>query len=242
MIGVFALAASITRQHMTLALSAILLLLVIQGLHAGMVQISFLTGKRMLLERERELQTANAALEQLSMLDPLTGAPNRRRFAMTLDEAWKRAIRTSESVAVLMIDVDFFKGVNDLHGHTYGDQCLKRMAQALRRAGRSNDLLARYGGEEFVFLLPETNAAGAMTVAERIRRSVDAMEIRNEASPFGGWLTVSIGLGVTSPRLGMNSADLVDVADQALYQAKREGRNTIRVRTLEAIASSEASR
>lgn len=234
-IAVFSLAASIAGQHAVLALSSIFLLLVIQGLHAGLVQLNFLTGQKMLLEREQQLETANTTLQELSMLDPLTGIPNRRRFTSALEEAWKRAIRTGESVAVLMIDVDFFKGVNDLHGHTYGDECLNMIARALGQAGRSNDLLARYGGEEFVLLLPETSATGAMTVAERIQHAVGALAILNDASPFDRRLTISVGLGVCSPALGMNPADLVDVADKALYEAKRRGRNIIRARTLEPV-------
>jgi diguanylate cyclase (GGDEF)-like protein len=234
-VGVFSLAASIASQHAVLALSAIFLLLVIQGLHAGLVQLNFLTGRKMLLERELELETANTTLQELSMLDPLTGIPNRRRFTGVLEEAWKRAIRTRESVAVLMIDVDYFKGVNDLHGHTYGDECLNMIARALGQAGRSNDLLARYGGEEFVLLLPETSAAGAMTVAERIQHAVGALAIRNDASPFDRRLTISIGLGVSSPVLGMNPANLVDMADKALYEAKHGGRNMICARTLEPV-------
>jgi diguanylate cyclase (GGDEF)-like protein len=232
-LGVFALACSITMEHEGLALAAIFILLLVQGLHAGLVQLNFLSGKRLLLAREQELETANTMLQQLSMLDPLTGIPNRRRFTGVLVEAWKRAIRTRESVAVLMVDADFFKGVNDLHGHTYGDECLKAIARALGQAGRSNDLLARHGGEEFVLLLPETNASGAMKVAERVRQAVAAMAMRNDASPFNKLLTVSVGVGVTSPRLGMNSADLVDIADQALYEAKHRGRNMICLRTLE---------
>jgi diguanylate cyclase (GGDEF)-like protein len=240
-VGVFALAASITRQHPTLGLSAIFLLLVIQGLHAGLVQLNYLSGQRMLLEREQELKTANTTLQELSMLDPLTGIPNRRRFTTALEEAWKRAIRTRESVAVLMIDVDNFKGVNDLHGHAYGDECLISIARALGLAGRSNDLRARYGGEEFVLLLPETNARGAMIVAERVLHAAEALTLRNNASPFDGRLTVSIGLGVSSPRLGMNPADLVDIADQALYEAKGRGKNCICARTLESALAARDS-
>lgn len=238
-IGILALAISINRQHPILAFSAIFLLLVIQGLHAGLVQMRFLTGQKMLLEREQELQTVNAALEQLSMLDPMTGIPNRRRFTAALEEAWKRAIRTRESVSVLMIDVDYFKGVNDMHGHTYGDHCLNELARALGQAGRGNDLLARYGGEEFVLLLPETDGVGAMTVAVRVQRAADALALRNDASPFDKRLTISIGIGVSAPRLGMNHADLVDVADQALYEAKHRGRNRIFARTLDGVVVAE---
>jgi diguanylate cyclase (GGDEF)-like protein len=237
-IGIFALAVSINRQHPALAFSAIFLLLVIQGLHAGLVQLRFLTGQKMLLEREQELQTVNATLEQLSMLDPMTGIPNRRRFTAALEQAWKRAVRTRGPVSVLMIDVDYFKGVNDLHGHTYGDQCLSAIARALA-PGRSNDLLARYGGDELMLLLPETDGVGAMKVADRIQHSVDALALRNDASPFDKRLTISIGLAVSSPRLGMNHADLVDVADQALYEAKHRGRNRIFARTLDGAVVAE---
>jgi len=173
------------------------------------------------------------------MLDPLTGIPNRRRFSAALDEAWKRAVRTRVSVAVLMIDVDYFKGVNDLLGHAYGDECLNNLVRALGQAGRSNDLLARFGGDEFVLLLPETDGVGAMTVAERIQHAVDALAMRNDASPFDKRISVSIGLGVCTPRLGMNPADLVDVADKALYEAKRRGRNRICAQTLEGVVVAE---
>lgn len=232
--AVFALAASITSQHAQLALTAIFLLLLIQGVVAGVVQSNYLTGQNLLLERERELQDANVALEQLSLLDPLTGIPNRRRFTAALDDAWRRAMRRQEPIAILMIDVDHFKGVNDRHGHTYGDECLVAIAQALgQHAGRADDLLARYGGEEFVLLLPEMDQASAVAVAERMHRAVHRLEIANNGSPFGSMLTVSIGVGTGLPRFDLHPATLIEVADQALYDAKRQGRNRIRIRALE---------
>jgi diguanylate cyclase (GGDEF)-like protein len=231
--GIFVLAASIMSQHPIVAIVSIFLLLLVQGLHAGVVQLNYLASQNLLLERGEQLKEANADLERLSQLDPLTGFSNRRQFTAAIEGAWKGALRREESIAVLMIDVDFFKGVNDLHGHTYGDECLITLARILtQQAGRSNDLLARYGGEEFILLLPETEEQGAMAVAERLQHAVAISGIVNQASPFNHRLTVSIGIGVSAPKLGTNAAALVDLADQALYEAKRAGRNRICARSL----------
>lgn len=231
--GIFALAASIVSQHPMLGLASILLLLLVQGLHGGIVQLNYLAGQNLLLEREQELEQANAGLEQLSRLDPLTGVANRRQFSVALDEAWKLALRRQESIGVLMIDVDHFKAVNDFHGHAYGDECLTAIARILSKQGaRANDLLARYGGEEFVLLLTETDFAGAMAVAERMRHGVELAGIVNEGSPFNHRVTVSIGVGLSEPKFGTNAPALVEIADQALYEAKRLGRNRICARSL----------
>jgi diguanylate cyclase (GGDEF)-like protein len=231
--GVFALAASVANQHGLLALSAIFVLLLVQGLHAGVVQVKYLAGQDLLLERERALKDANSALEELSMLDPLTGISNRRRFSVALEDAWNRALRKQEAIAVLMIDVDFFKRINDLHGHAYGDECLTEIAKILsHQTRRSNDLLARYGGEEFTLLLPETSETAALAVAERMHAAVYTMGILNDASPFDHRLTVSVGIGVTTPGPGMNQSGLMEIADQALYEAKRLGRNRICMKTI----------
>jgi diguanylate cyclase (GGDEF)-like protein len=232
-IGIFALAASIVIQHPLIALGSIFILLLIQSLQSGMVQLNYLAGQNLLLEREQALEEANAGLEQLSRLDPLTGISNRRQFSVALDEAWRLAVRRQASIGILMIDVDHFKGVNDLHGHTYGDECLTAIARILAKQGaRANDLLARYGGEEFVLLLPETDCGGAMAVAERMHHAVEVSGIANQASPFNQQLTVSIGVGVCAPNPEMNALDVVEIADQALYEAKRQGRNRICARNL----------
>jgi diguanylate cyclase (GGDEF)-like protein len=231
--GIFALAASLISQHPVLGLASIFLLLLVQGLHGGIVQLNYLAGQNLLLEREQELEEANAGLEQLSRLDPLTGVANRRQFSAALDEAWKLAIRRQGSIGVLMIDIDHFKGVNDFHGHAYGDECLTAIARILSRQGaRANDLLARYGGEEFVLLLTETDFAGAMAVAERMHHAVEQAGIANQASPFNQQVTVSIGVGLCAPKSGTTAPALVEIADQALYEAKRLGRNRICARSL----------
>jgi diguanylate cyclase (GGDEF)-like protein len=136
-------------------------------------------------------------------------------------------------MAILMVDVDYFKGVNDLHGHAHGDECLVKMAEVLGlQAGRANDLLARFGGEEFIVLLPETDESGALVVAKRMQDAVDRLAIPNETSPINQLVTVSIGVGVCRPKVGGDSAILVDIADKALYEAKRLGRNRICSRAL----------
>jgi len=231
--AVFVLAASVAALHLALALVSAFLLLAIQSLHASMVQLNYAAGQHTLMEREHELQAANTRLQQLSLSDPLTGIPNRRRFTAALDDAWRRGLRRREPIAVLMIDVGFFKDVNDLKGHVHGDECLVRIARILgRETGRPDDLLARYGAEEFVVLLPATGEGGARNVGERMRQAVMAQDIANDASPFERKLTVSVGIGTAAPERGVSPAALVETADQALYEAKRLGRNRICARRL----------
>ncbi|HTB98739.1 MAG TPA: diguanylate cyclase [Terracidiphilus sp.] len=224
--GVFALAASVASQHLALALSAILLLLVLQGMQAGLLQVTYLNGQLRLLEREQDLRTANAVLEKLSLLDPLTSIPNRRRFDEALNDAWRRASRKNEPVSLLIIDLDFFKGINDRHGHGYGDECLISVAREISMlARRPDDLLARYGGDEFLLLLPGTDREGAYVMAERVQSAVSRLNLANYASPLAKRVTVSVGLGVAMPSQSIRCAALVDVADRALYEAKRQGRD-----------------
>lgn len=224
--GVFALAASVAVPFPALALTSVFLLLVAQGLQAGVLQGRYMMGHLLLLERERDLRKANAALERLSQQDPLTNIPNRRRFDIALDRAGRRAVRQKKPVALLVIDVDHFKGVNDVHGHSYGDVCLVSVARVLgQQAKRPYDLLARYGGDEFFLLLPDTGARGAEAVAERIHAAISALKLENRSSPLGEYLTVSVGVGVSDDDFRIGAAGLVDLADRALYEAKRRGRN-----------------
>jgi diguanylate cyclase (GGDEF)-like protein len=171
----------------------------------------------------------------MSLEDPLTGISNRRRFVMALEQSWRRGARKRQPIALLMIDVDFFKGVNDSHGHTYGDECLVAIAKIMRlHARRPDDIVARLGGEEFVLLLPDTDAAGAQTVAMLVQEAIRALGVINQVSPFDKKLTVSIGIGtVSQPNAGVDPTVLVDCADQALYDAKHTGRNCTCIRALD---------
>ncbi len=231
--GVFVLAAAIIRQHPTLGLVAILVLVGIQAVQSALVQMNYLKGRNLLLEREQDLRLANEALQRLSLEDPLTRIPNRRHFNAALENAWRRSVRRQQPIALLIIDVDFFKGVNDQHGHTYGDECLVSIADTLRHhARRPEDVVARIGGEEFVLLLPDTDAKGAGTVAARLHDSIRALDVVNNASPFDRRLTVSIGICTAKPVPGTDPLPLVQEADKALYEAKSAGRNATCTRAL----------
>ncbi|HEY3703414.1 MAG TPA: GGDEF domain-containing protein [Terracidiphilus sp.] len=224
--GIFALAAAVIRQHLRLGLIAIGCLLLIQGLQAALVQMSYLNGRRTLLARESELRAANASLEQLALVDPLTGIANRRRFDHAFRAAFRRASRRRHPLALLLVDADFFKSVNDLHGHPYGDECLVALAGVMACQARGpDDVVARIGGEEFVVLLPDTDADGAAAVARRLHEEVQKLALLNEASPFGGRLTISIGLAAWFSSSGLSESDLMRAADQTLYRAKQGGRN-----------------
>lgn len=175
-----------------------------------------------------KLAQTNKTLEQLSLSDPLTGLYNRRYFDAALEREWRGAQRSGEPLALLYIDIDHFKLYNDTYGHKTGDCCLVKVAETIRCAARRPyDVCARYGGEEFVALLPGTDLEQAAAVAERIRTGVEKMCIAHESSLTCAHVTVSIGLagGITSTIPGPYS--LMDAADSAMYQAKREGRNRV---------------
>lgn len=200
------------------------------GLVGVRIDVTELIEREQALERlNRELDGANRRLAELSETDALTGIANRRLFDRRLAEEWLRALRHGLPLALLLIDVDFFKRYNDRHGHPAGDACLRRIAELLGGcARRADELVARYGGEEFVLLLPHTPAEDARVQAERCRAAVDAAAIRHDDSPLGPAVTLSIGVA-TLP-LGADEADpqhLVRIADEALYRAKREGRNRV---------------
>ncbi len=166
-------------------------------------------------------------LEQIALLDGLTGIPNRRYFDDQLRREGKRSLRQGESLSVLLMDIDHFKGFNDHYGHGAGDQCLQRVATTLKGAlSRPSDMIARYGGEEFVALLPGTDAAGAAEVAERLRAAIEGMAVPHEYSSAASVVTLSIGHATYSPEQpGDVLKGLLQSADRALYAAKKAGRN-----------------
>jgi diguanylate cyclase (GGDEF)-like protein len=178
--------------------------------------------------RNRELQEVNQELLQLSLVDPVTGIANRRQFNEMMDRAWRSAARHQFEVGLILMDMDFFKGYNDHLGHPAGDDCLHRVANELA-AGllRPDDFLARYGGEEFAVILPRTDRSGAEVVAERLRSNVESLCIPHPASAAGGFVTISQGLACAFPAPESAPSALIGLADAALYEAKRCGRNQL---------------
>ncbi len=177
-------------------------------------------------QTNKQLKEANQRLAQMAVIDGLTGISNRRFFEEVIEKEWRRHKRSGISMALLMIDIDFFKAFNDTYGHQQGDECLKLIAQSLKASlDRSGDIVARYGGEEFVVVLPETDAGGAEKVCRKIQETISDLKIRHVASDAGETVTVSIGISAIIPKRKMRHEELVSMADNALYQAKQQGRN-----------------
>jgi diguanylate cyclase (GGDEF)-like protein len=166
--------------------------------------------------------------ERLGRIDPLTGLANRRQFNERLELEWKQAIRDQVDIAFIMLDLDYFKQYNDTYGHPQGDELLKQVARVLTQAGRRpGDLPARLGGEEFGVLLPQTDTEAAAIIAEKIRASVEAMQVPLLAGSSITKITCSLGVAGWTPQLGDNMDDLPAKADAALYDAKKSGRNRV---------------
>ena len=176
----------------------------------------------------RELRAANQQLRELSVVDTVTGVANRRCFDEMLDRAWRSAARHQFELALLMIDVDCFKAYNDRLGHPAGDKCLRQVARELTDGlMRPDDFLARYGGEEFAVILPRTDLRGAGVVAEKLRSNVESLGILHPASPASEHVTISQGMACALPAPLSAPSSLIALADQALYDAKRSGRNKV---------------
>ncbi|HET6787527.1 MAG TPA: diguanylate cyclase [Aquabacterium sp.] len=217
----------------------------LKALEAGAVDFIAKPPKPLLvLARVRthlRLKQMSDELRRNANTDALTGVPNRRQFENLLDREWDRARRAGARLSLLMVDIDHFKLYNDHYGHQQGDDCLRVVAQTLQGlVQRPADTVARVGGEEFVILLPETDAAGAIHVAQRIVTGIAARHIPHDGSPASPVVTVSVG--ATTVRLGTDAGgvapsfrapELVLSADQALYAAKHAGRNCSRFLALE---------
>lgn len=193
---------------------------------------SGLDSEKNLMETHASLRRMNRTLESMALQDGLTGIANRRQFDGILATEYKRAHRTALPLSVMMIDVDYFKQYNDIYGHPEGDRCLRQISEILTRTlARAGDLAARYGGEEFAILLPNTDLGNAEILAQRLCHTIEAVAIPHKGSPLGK-ITVSVGVSSLVPGSAtlqrMNHQDdLVNAADQALYIAKRNGRNQV---------------
>lgn len=183
---------------------------------------------RFLRESQKNLAHANIELQKLAALDALTGIANRRRFDEVLQFEWQRGQRDQEPLSLILCDIDHFKNYNDTYGHLAGDLCLKKVAAVLtEHLKRPADLVARYGGEEFALVLPGTELEGAMILAQACRRHLERLALDNpEALPLG-IVTMSIGVARIVPNPESSMEKLIGCADQALYAAKRGGRNMV---------------
>ncbi|WP_297184802.1 diguanylate cyclase [uncultured Porticoccus sp.] len=179
------------------------------------------------MQAQKELELVNLKLAALNITDQLTNLVNRRGLDELLYAEWLRAISSGRRLGIGMVDIDNFKLYNDSYGHLAGDECLRRVAEALQQSLRQEDLVARYGGEEFTMVLPGANITVAMQVAERARSVVEALAIPH-TSVAPGVVTVSIGVASEAPGPGKTAKKLLDTADKALYRAKSEGRNCVR--------------
>lgn len=170
---------------------------------------------------------AEAALEQLAAMDGLTGIANRRNFDEMVEREWRNAIRSREPVGLLMCDVDYFKSYNDTYGHQSGDDCLKAIAGAIKNSLlRPGDTVSRYGGEEFAVILPQSDVESAEKVAQRILEAVRSLNIPHTGSTQRR-VTISVGVASLSPCVGMQTSQLIEAADKALYAAKEAGRDQL---------------
>ncbi|HLP90042.1 MAG TPA: PleD family two-component system response regulator [Nostocaceae cyanobacterium] len=176
----------------------------------------------------KQLEAANQALHQMANIDALTGLANRRRFDNYFNTQWINLAQISVPLSLILCDIDYFKFYNDKYGHPAGDICLQKVGAALNeKVWRSQDLVARYGGEEFAVIMPNAHANAAFLVAQAMQAGVRDLEIMHSGSEVSDFVTLSIGIASAVPTWETSPLDLVVAADQALYQAKEQGRNQI---------------
>ncbi|MGL6281530.1 MAG: diguanylate cyclase, partial [Microcoleaceae cyanobacterium] len=187
------------------------------------ITLSDITNRK---QMELALQEANRKLEILARLDGLTQLSNRRSFDQFLEQEWLRLRRSRQSIALILLDVDYFKNYNDTYGHQLGDECLIRISQTLQNTVcRPADMVARYGGEEFAIILSDTDESGAIVVAQNVHEAIAQLKIPHTTSQVNDYVTVSIGIASLIPHISFTPEYLIQLADQALYQAKQGGRN-----------------
>ena len=205
-----------------------------KGFNAGAVD--YITKPIEIAELEARVQThirlkeQSQYLESMAYFDPLTQVPNRRKYNEVLQREWARCIRYHHQMSMIIIDIDFFKQYNEHYGHAEGDNCLIAVSRLLEnQGGRPTDLFARIGGEEFVMLLPDCNAAGAMKKAEKMQSAVNHAQIHHAGVQDEQYVSVSMGVASTFPSHGQGALSLFQAADDALFAAKRDGRNCISI-------------
>lgn len=214
-------------RQLILVIAALVVLLLVLRWRISELRQRDVELKRIIDERTRELKTMNSRLDELSRTDELTGIANHRRLRFYMGEQWRACRTAGLPLTVIIIDVDHFKDFNDSHGHQLGDSFLRAMAQSLARlVTAEGGLLARYGGEEFIAVLPRRTLSEGRDIAETLRHAVISLEFR-QGSASNGFVTASFGVASVVPDQDATPEDLVRRADQAMYQAKRGGRDRV---------------
>ena len=182
------------------------------------------------IEQQRlKLEKANQSLRNLSFKDQLTGVWNRRKYDQIVEMEWNRCLRHKRPIALLIVDMDYFKEFNDSYGHMAGDACLVKIGEILKDSfRRSSDMVARYGGDEFVAILPETGKEEAMEMADMLRQKIEALHVPHAHSKASDYMTVTIGVTCLIPDKNLFYESLFRFADKALYEAKIDGRNQVK--------------
>ena len=179
------------------------------------------------IQTEESLKAANLKLEKLAFIDGLTELGNRRYFDEQLPRIWRQMARNKQCISLILCDLDYFKIYNDTYGHPAGDICLKQVAHGINRAlKRPGDAVFRYGGEEFVIILPETSLEGAIQVTKNIQLEVEQLHHLHNNFSIYKKTTLSFGISSQYPEPNTSPTSLIIQADQALYEAKMQGRNT----------------
>lgn len=179
-------------------------------------------------QTQKELEAANEQLMTISTMDALTGIPNRRLLDELIKKQWAAAVAQQVPIAIMMIDIDFFKLYNDTNGHLAGDRCLQAVARVLNGCRRGvNDFVARFGGEEFLFIAADISREETRLLGEKMRAEIEGLALEHNVSPVCPYITVSVGISWQIPSSTDKLSDCLEKADQALYQAKHKGRNRV---------------